>query len=275
MRAFLAKWGIPLLLFLATTLNYLDRQTLSILAPTIQKEMGLDNEALGWLFSVFYYAYTFSQFGIGLLLDRTNLRWTYGIGVLAWSASCALTGLASGFWSLIGFRLLLGITESVNWPAALRVISRILEPRDRQLGNGIFTSGTSIGALIAPGMILGVSALLGWRWAFAAVGSLGAVWLGLWLFFTRSPRLAQVWDPGGERGAGAGYGAILSSRQFWRVFVVTILINPCLYFNVNWLPTYFVQQRGLQPGKQLGWILTAIYVGLDLGYIASGTAASW
>jgi len=112
------KWRLCLLLFLATTLNYLDRQTMSILAPTLQKEMHLDNEALGWLFAVFYYAYMFSQFAVGPLLDRLNLRWAFGAAVLLWSAVSAATGLASGFVSLIVFRLLLGIAEAANWPAA-------------------------------------------------------------------------------------------------------------------------------------------------------------
>lgn len=276
MSAFLAKWGLCLLLFLATTLNYLDRQTLSILAPTVQKEMGLDNEALGWLFSVFYWAYTFSQFGVGPLLDRWNLRWAYGGAVLAWSASCALTGLASGFWGLIAFRLLLGVMESANWPAALRIVSRVLPPEDRPLGNGLFTSGTSVGALIAPSAILGISAWLGWRWSFVAVGLLGAVWFLLWAASTRSPQLAPVWTAGvAERSAGASYASILRSGQFWRAFCVTILINPCLYFNLNWLPTYFVQQRGMTAGGGLATILTAIYLGLDLGNLSSGATASW
>src|SRR5713226_2362811 len=91
MRTFWSKWGLCLLLFLATTLNYLDRQTLSILAPTLQDEMHLDNEALGWLFSVFYYSYTFSMFAVGFLLDRAHLRWAFGLAVLAWSTVSALT----------------------------------------------------------------------------------------------------------------------------------------------------------------------------------------
>jgi ACS family hexuronate transporter-like MFS transporter len=279
MTAFLRKWGVCLLLFLATTLNYLDRQTLAILAPTVQKEIHIDNEGLGWLFSVFYYAYTFSQFGVGVLLDRYHLRWAYGLGVLAWSATCALTGLASGFYAFIAFRLLLGVTESLNWPAALRVVSRALPPEDRQLGNGIFTSGTSIGALIAPVMILGIAGAFGWRWAFVGVGALGAVWFAGWTSFTGSPRLARVWTAGpAERAASpplAAYGAVVRTGQFWKVFAVTILVNPILYFFVNWLPTYFVQQRGLAPGRSLGWILTAVYVGLDLGYLASGGTALW
>src|SRR4249920_3332805 len=111
------KWTLCALLFLATTLNYLDRQVLAILAPVMQRDLSLDNEALGWLFAVFYYSYTLGQFVIGSTLDRIHLRWAYAAGVLAWSGAAALTATASGFSSLVVFRLLLGITESVDWPA--------------------------------------------------------------------------------------------------------------------------------------------------------------
>jgi ACS family hexuronate transporter-like MFS transporter len=265
-------WTLCLLLFGATTLNYLDRQTISILAPTIQKELGLNNEALGWLFSVFYYSYTIAMFAIGLALDRSNLRWAFAIAVLAWSAAAGLTSLAGGFASLLFFRLLLGIAESANWPAAMRIVARALPPEDRPLGNGIFTSGTSVGAVIAPSLILGISTAVGWRWAFLAVALLGVAWLAVWLPLTRDPVYDSVWrarttDSGSKVSA---YSDILRNPGFWRVFAVTILVNPCLYFNLNWLPTYFVQQRGLQQGKELGLALTLIFLGLDLGYLAAG-----
>ena len=270
------KWAVCGLLFLATTLNYLDRQTLSILAPIMQKEMALDNEALGWLFSVFYYSYTLAQFAIGGLLDRTHLRWAYGGGVLLWSTAAGLTGFASGFASLVTFRLLLGVTESVNWPAAMRIVARLLPPHERSLGNGIFTSGTSIGALIAPGVILGLAGAFGWRWGFVLVGAFGVIWFALWIVLTRGASLESIWrssrDERLNTSSSKGYGAVLASAQFWRVFVVTILVNPCLYFNVSWLPTYFVQQRGFELGGELGWILTLIYLGLDLGYLFTGAA---
>jgi ACS family hexuronate transporter-like MFS transporter len=286
MRAFWSKWGLCLLLFLATTLNYLDRQTLSILAPTLQDEMHLDNEALGWLFSVFYYAYTFSQFAVGFLLDRAHLRWAFGLAVLAWSLVSALTGLASGFAGLLICRLFLGVTESPNWPAAIRIVSRALPPAERSLGNGIFTSGTSVGALIAPGLILGIASEIpqispgatGWRWAFVLVGALGLLWLVAWLFFTRRAELAHVWQdstPGrsaNHGGAFLGVKDLVRSQQFWTTWMVAILVNPCLYFNLNWLPTYLKQERGLSSSQELGWVLTAIYVGLDLGYLISGVA---
>jgi ACS family hexuronate transporter-like MFS transporter len=268
------KWTVCVLLFLATTLNYLDRQTLSILAPFLQKELSLNNEQLGWLFSVFYWSYTFAQFGIGAVLDRTHLRWMYGVGVLLWSLVAALTSLATGFASLIVFRLLLGLTEAVNWPAAMRTVARVLPPDQRSLGNGIFTSGTSIGALIAPSLILFIAHTMGWRAGFVVVGSFGALWFLLWILFTRQKELVPVWratEPRTAGSSGTAYATILRSPQFWRVFVVAVLVNPCLYFNLNWLPTYFVQQRGMPPA-QLSGMLTIIYLGLDLGYLFCGTA---
>src|SRR5438034_961175 len=277
-RTFWGKWGLCLLLFLATTLNYLDRQTLSILAPTLQDEMHFDNEALGWLFSVFYYAYTFAHFAVGFLLDRSHLRWAFALAVLAWSAVSAATGLVEGFVGLLVCRMLLGVTESPNWPAALRIVARALPPEERALGNGIFTSGTSVGALIAPGLILGIAAAWGWRWAFVLIGSLGVFWICGWLLMTRDPKMRPIWsEPGAPETAGlAGqrriFAGIIKSPRFWPVLAVAVLVNPCLYFSVNWLPTYFAQQRGLSPGRQMGWILTAIYLGLDIGNIACGSA---
>jgi len=272
------KWKICGLLFLATTLNYLDRQTLSILAPILQKDMHLDNEALGWLFAVFYYAYTLSHFVVGPILDRSHLRWAFGIAVLAWSTVSMMTGLATGFASLIIFRLLLGVAESANWPAAIRIIARAMKPSERTLGNGIFTSGTSVGALIAPSVIVAISATMGWRWAFVLVGSLGTVWLAAWLLTTRGKELETIWrEPVTLRAKTSGFQLrifkeILKSPRFFPVLIVSVLVNPCLYFSVNWLPTYFAQQRGITPGRQFGWILTMIYLGLDLGNLVCGTA---
>jgi ACS family hexuronate transporter-like MFS transporter len=271
------KWQLCIVLFLATTLNYLDRQTLSILAPSLQKSLHIDNEQLGWLFAVFYYAYTFSQMLVGPILDRVNLRWCFALAVFLWSVVSALTGLANGFAALLIFRLFLGIVESANWPGGMRVMARLMEPRERTLGNGIFTSGTSVGALVAPALVLGIAAYFGWRWAFVLIGSLGVVWAGGWLLMTRDANLAHIWSEPAARRPGVTGGQwqvflnILRSPRFLPILVVAILVNPSLYFSVNWLPTYFAQQRGISPGRHMGWILTAIYLGLDLGNIACGS----
>src|SRR5215472_2552735 len=230
------KWQLCFVLFLVTTLNYLDRQTMSILAPSLQKELHLDNEALGWLFAAFYYAYTFSQMAVGPVLDRSNLRWGFAFAVFLWSLVSVLTGLANGFVALLVFRLALGMVESANWPAGMRVVSRLLEPRERALGNGIFTSGTSIGALVAPGVILGISAIWGWRLAFVLVGSLGVFWIAVWIVVTREPKLAPVWferaapETSGLTGQLRIFAEIAKSAHFLPVLAVAVLVNPALYF---------------------------------------------
>jgi len=270
------RWRLCALLFLATTLNYLDRQTVSILAPTLQKELNLDNTALGWLFAVFYYAYTFSQVIVGPLMDRFHLRWVFGMAVVLWSAVSIATGLATGFVGLVVFRLLLGIAEAANWPGATRIVARTFEPAQRSLANGFFTSGTSVGALIAPALIFAITSALGWRSAFFVLGGGGVLWFSVWVLSTASPKLEPVWHDDPREGDAPKEKLariivqIIRSPRFLPVLVVAVLINPCLYFSVNWLPTYFAQQHGLLPGSQLGWIWTAISLGVGVGNFLCG-----
>lgn len=271
------KWRLCALLFLATTLNYLDRQTVSILAPTLQHDLHFDNVALGWLFAVFYYSYTFAQVAVGPLLDRSHLRWAYGAAVLLWSIVSAMTGLVTGFAGLIVFRLLLGVAEAANWPGASRIVAGALEPRERSLGNGMFTSGTSVGALTAPALTFAIATQFGWRWAFVVIGALGIVWFAIWVLSTGKPQLEPIWqyapaEQPPRESVSRTLLQVVRSPRFVPVVIVAVLINPFLYFSVNWLPTYFAQQRGLTPGAELGWILTAIYLGLGLGNFLCGAA---
>jgi ACS family hexuronate transporter-like MFS transporter len=273
------KWVVCVFLLLATTLLYLDRQALALLAPVIRQELRLNNADFGTVLAVFYYAYTIAQFLIGMLLDRANLRWAYGAGVLLWSGAVFLTGTSTGLAGLLAFRTLLGFAESVNWPGAMRIVARTLPPEERALGNGIFTSGTSIGALIAPVLIVGIASQYGWRASFHAVAAAGAAWFAGWLILTRGEAMKHTWRAAPAEAAARvpaprAYGEIFRTAQFWRVFAVTVLVNPCLYFNLNWIPTYFDQHRGLPPSGQR-WILTLIYLGLDLGYLFCGSAVLW
>lgn len=269
-----SRWVLCIMLLAGTSINYLDRQTLSLMAPLMRNELGLNNERLGLLFSFFYYAYTCAQFAVGGLLDRAHLRWAYGGAVLAWSMVGLLTAFSTGFWMLAAFRILLGLTESPNWPGALRIVQRALPPQERPLGNGIFTSGQSIGALTAPAIILTIAAAAGWRAGFVGVGLIGVVWFLVWAIFTRRPEFAPVWKSEQRKPVSAGYAEVLRSSKFWCVVAITCTVNPTLYYNVNWLPTYFNQQRGMAAGGgEMKWILTLIFLGLDLGYIAFGFAA--
>lgn len=262
------RWSLCGLLFLATTLNYLDRQTLSVLAPQLQVELRMDNNQLGLLFSAFYWSYTLGQFAAGLALDRYSLRWLYGGSVLAWSAVSALTGLAPGFAALLAFRMLLGLVESGNWPGALRIVSRVMPEEERALANGVFTSGTSVGALIAPAAILGLAALYGWRWAFAAVGAVGLVWFAVWV--PVSGRIAFGVSTAHGVAPWPVWRELLGMRRFWLVFTITSLLNPCLYYFLNWTPSFLAQSYGIREPGMLARILTAVFLGLDLGYLLCG-----
>ena len=266
-----SRWALCLFLLAGTTINYLDRQTVSLMAPLMKDELGLTNERLGTLFSLFYFSYTGAQFISGGLVDRSNLRWAYGGAVLLWSITGLMTSTAGGFMALGMFRVLLGITESPNWPGALKIVSRALPEKERAIGNGIFTSGQSIGALTAPLIILTIAKAFGWRMGFVAVGLLGIAWFVLWVLFTRRAEFKPIWPPTASTTPAASYREVLLQRKFWMVAVITSTVNPILYFNVNWLPTYFNQERGMAPGSDdMKWILTLIYFGLDLGYLAFG-----
>jgi MFS transporter, ACS family, aldohexuronate transporter len=242
--------------------------------------MQLNNAHLGWLFAIFYYSYTVFQFAVGPVLDRFNLRWCFAIAVIGWSIVVGLTGLAAGFASLMVFRLLLGMTEAANWPAGLRVISRTLPPEERTLGSGVFESGAALGALIAPAAIFALLGAFGWRSVFFSLGLLGLFWAPIWLFVTRSPAFSEVWlrtpkESGTTKGILDVYREFIRSRQFWWVFIVAITVNPCFYYTVNWLPTYFVQARGLVPGAKLGGMLTVIFLSLDIGNVGGGAVTLW
>jgi MFS transporter, ACS family, aldohexuronate transporter len=194
---------------------------------------------------------------------------------MAWSLVSSITGLAIGFVSLLVFRFLLGVTEAGNWPAGLRVLARALPPAERTLGCGIFESGAAIGALVAPAAIFALLAAFGLRSAFFCVGLLGFFWAPIWLFITRKPELSHVWIPSRSEAGAVNelvsvYREFVHSWNFWWVLLVSITVNPCFYFTVNWLPTYFAQSRHLVPGARLGLILTVIFLALDIGNIGGG-----
>ena len=251
---------------------------MSILAPSLQKELHLDNEALGWLFAVFYYAYTFAQMAVGPILDRSNLRWAFALAVFLWSVVSVLTGLANGFVALLIFRFSLGVVESANWPAGMRVVARLTGTagagaRQRHLYQRN-QRGRVGGTRLDSGhcRVLGVA--VGIRADWFARHCLDRSLATLNARSKAGPRLART-DGSGDERAG---GPIASLQEYYPKPALSAdprgcnPVNPCIYFCVNWLPTYFAQQRGLSPGRQLGWILTAIYFGLDIGNIVCGSA---
>ncbi len=262
----------------------MDRQTLSMAAPLVQKELALDNAKFGLLASAFFFTYGAMQGITGLILDRVSIRWGYAVCVTVWSMAGALTGLSQNFTHLFACRLLLGIGEAANWPAALRVVSRIMPPEKRSFGNGLFNSGASVGAVITPPLMVYLSLRSGWRFAFVAIGMLGFVWVVAWLVLTRwLPSIEGDVQPApGAKAAvvDSGYtlstwSEILRSGRFWGLVVSSITYNPCYYFYSTWLPTYFVQQRGVAFGPELGKLMMVPYIGFGIGSMLGGLPVIW
>jgi ACS family hexuronate transporter-like MFS transporter len=281
-----ATWLLIGLLFFATLLNYLDRQTISVLATRIAEDpaMRLTDADLGKIFFAFLLAYGIAQLLIGPLLDRFSVKVLYPIAVSAWSLAGGLAALATGFASLFGLRMLLGVCESPNWPLALRVVARMVPPPLRSLASGVFQCGTSVGALVAPPLIVAITVATNWRLAFVVVGAIGLVWAAAWLiYFALFPAAAAQIERGGcgsrsepEPGAtrASSIHEIFRSRAFWGLFIATSFLNPLQYFYTTWLPRYFEKYAGVPFGAALASRLIIVYLALDLGLIAGGAAVA-
>jgi len=280
------KWLFCLLLFGATLVNYLDRQTISVSASRIAEEMQLTDRDLGRLFFGFLFSYGIAQLFIGPLLDRFRVVTAYAVAVAAWSLAGAGAALATGFTGLFAARLLLGICEAPNWPLALRVTARIFPPHQRSLAIGIFQSGTSVGALVAPPVIIWLTQRWDWRTAFVVCGGIGLVWAVLWLACSRIPGAEVLAEPGIPERTVANptlqassepstFREIIRSRVFWGLVVATSFANPLQYFYTTWLPRYFDRYAGVGFGRELAARLVLVYFALDLGLWLGGGGVAW
>ncbi len=184
------KWWVCGLLLLATTINYMDRLTLSQTSPYVMKELHFDESGYGELESAFSYAFALGAVLMGWMVDRWNVRWLYPAALFVWSAAGFLTGLVNGFLGLLACRILLGFAEAGHWPCALRTTQHIMPPARRSLGNGILQSGAALGSILTPLLILALPEGNGtWRYPFLLVGGMGIAWVFFWLASVRSTDL--------------------------------------------------------------------------------------
>ena len=268
-RAAPGTWWICLLLLLATVLNYLDRQVLALTADRIIAEYGLTREQFGELLAWFRYSYAGVQIGGGWLVDSFGPRLLYPAAVGLWSTAGVLTAFTGNVAGLAACRFLLGVGEAFNWPCALKVTQRLLPPEDRPLANGLFNSGTALGAMLAPIVVTILTLRFGWRSSFLATGLLGIVWIFVWQIYTRT-RASEL---GGDRSPAVKTQAILlrlvRDRRFWLLTVSAIIVNSVSYFLADWIPLYLKTERGYSfaVGNLLSML---VFVGLDAGNLAAG-----
>jgi sugar phosphate permease len=279
------RWYVLSTLFLATFINYFDRQTLGTAIDPIAREFGLDNIQRGNLLSAFLFTYAAAHLFIGIIIDRLrNLRVFFPIMVIGWSLSTLLVGFAKNYETLLGLRYLLGVWEAVNFPICLLIIARIFPARERSLAAGIFASGAFLATLAAPPVVIYFSNNFDWRYSFIMAGSLGFLWLIPWFAIFKNPaqRSAQWADsmrqqeadkPAATTGVGsifASYIKVLSAPGFWGVALIGLGIIPSLYFATQWFPSYFTQALGHPFDQTLGYKLEIIYFMQDVGLWVGG-----
>lgn len=269
-------WKVSIFLMGATALSYLDRQALNVVAPLIQQEMALDNAELGFLMSVFLYSYGAMHLFVGFFLDRFNIRLVYAAFVALWSLAQMTTGLARDFVSLCSARVGLGVFEAAGQPGAARIISRILPAKDRSFANGIMMSGGSLGALLAPVIMIALASTVGWRTGFVVLGGAGLVWALGWVLWFRPPAhvLKGPAKRNEEQTEADRWSVILRSPKFWACIAGAAFSIPIIHVVSAWTATYFVQQWSLEVNLRLGGYLFLTGLGRDLGFIAGGGAVT-
>ncbi|MGH7997760.1 MAG: MFS transporter [Opitutaceae bacterium] len=279
------------MLFASTVINYVDRQTLSALAPFLKHEYRWTNADYAFLVIAFRAAYSIGQAIWGRIVDRLGTRLGLSITVTLYSLVAILTSLATGLRSLAGFRFLLGLAESANWPAATKAVSEWFPKQERGLAVAFFDSGSSIGAALAPSFVIWLYARFGdWRPAFVATGLLGLLWLAAWRVFYHSPeqhprlsgaerevilkdRASAADEPAGSDDAGPTWAGLLRFPQTWGIIVARSFTDPVWYFIADWFMIFLVA-KGFKPQDTLTafWIP---FVAADLGNFAGGGFSSW
>lgn len=279
------RYYVAAILCLATALNYLDRQTLSVLANTIQRELKLSEVEYSYVTSAFLCSYTVMYLVSGALVDRLGVRVAYALSVFGWSVANMLHGLATGALQLAGFRMLLGVFEPANFPAGVRAIAEWFPMRERALGVGIFNAGAAIGGLVALPVVSFLGVRWGWRMAFMVTGALGFFWLALWLLFYRSPRshplmseselrLIEEGATASEKGGASPLRQLLGMKETWGCALARVFTDPISYFLNFWIPKYLQQEHGFSLSA-LGASAWVPYAGFSAGMILGGAIPFW
>lgn len=267
-----SRWGILSTLFMATFLNYFDRQTLGTAIEPIAREFGLDNPQRAELLAAFTLTYALAHLFVGGIIDHLRrVKYFFAAMVLAWSASTLMVAFAQDFEQLLALRYLLGIWEAVNFPICLLIIARLFPAQERSLAVGIFASGAFLATLAAPPVVVYFSTHYNWRYAFLMAGILGAVWLVIWWlvfddkYFSKPQIAANT-----LANTLQSYRQVLSQKGFWAVALMGLGIVPSLYFATQWFPTFLVQGLGQTLDQSLSFKLSIIYFMQDVGLWGGG-----
>lgn len=265
------RWWIAALLFLSTVLNYVDRQNLSILARTVQDDLKISDLQYSYVVQAFFLAYTLTYIVAGRFTDWLGARLSMAIFIGWWSIADILTAFSRSALSLGVFRFLLGMGEPGNYTAAPKAVSEWFAPRDQGFVIGLYTAGATLGATVAPPLVALIAVHFGWRLVFVCTGSVGLVWMALWLKVYRKPQSQSTLVS--KTVFTRPWRAVLCRRQTWQLLIARFLTDPVWYFYLFWFPKYLTDSRhqSLQSVGRTAWV---VYLAADLGCLAAGAFAS-
>jgi MFS transporter, ACS family, hexuronate transporter len=272
------RWTICALLFFATTISYIDRQVIGILGPTLQKDLGWDEQAFANVVSWLTIGYALGFLVAGRIMDRVGTRKGFAGAIVLWSVSAMAHALARGAASFSAARFALGVGESGNFPAAIKTVAEWFPTRERAFATGIFNAGSNVGAILTPIMVPWIALTWGWRAAFIATGALGFLWLAAWLIVYRPPEehpkigaaeLAHIRSDPVEPTFAVSWMQLLKYRQTWAFAIGKFMTDPIWWFYLYWLPKFLDARYGIKLA-QVTAPLVAIYLLADVGSVYGG-----
>lgn len=281
-RAGYVRWGVCALLLFATTINYIDRQVLGILAPTLQKEIGWNEVQYGSIVTAFQAAYAIGLLLVGRILDIIGTKLGFAVAIVFWSLAAMAHALARTPFGFGLARFGLGLGEAGNFPAAIKTVAEWFPKRERALATGIFNGGSNLGAIIAPAVVPLIALTWSWRVAFLLTGAIGFLWLFFWLWLYQSPEkhrrvssaeLAYIRSDAEEAVTPIPWLRIVGLRQTWAFAIGKFLTDPVWWFYLYWLAKFLNEKHGLTLSK-VGPPLIVIYVVADVGSIGGGWLSS-
>jgi ACS family hexuronate transporter-like MFS transporter len=279
------RWVIVALLFAATAINYIDRQMIGVLKPTLQAEFSWTETDYANIVFWFQLAYALGYVSFGKVVDAVGVRLGYTLAIIIWTVSHMAHGLATGILSFAAARFGLGIGESGNFPAGIRAVTDWFPQKERALAIGLFNAGANVGAIITPLLVPLLVLWFDWRMAFFITGFFGVAWLVVWWVVYRDPaehprvspaELAWIRQDQVQLSAptaAIGWGKLITLRETWAYAMGKFLIDPIWWFFLFWLPGYLFERYHLDL-KTFGLPLAAIYLISDFGSIAGGWLSS-
>lgn len=264
------RWCVAGMLFLAAVLNYVDRSVLSILAPTIQADLAIDDTGYSRIVSGFLAAYTISYLLSGRIVDRVGGMVGMGLFVGFWSIANACTGFARSPLSLGVARFLLGLGEAGGWTASPKITGQLFSPAERATVIGFYTAGGTVGATLAPLLAVWLASRFGWQWAFFATGLAGLFWLVPWMWL--APWGTRSREPDAS-GPAASWRDVFSQPVVWVLMIARMLTDSVWYFLQFWFPKYLSAERSFsQADLSQVWL---VYLAADIGLVGGGLLSGW